>query len=79
MGLQQAHVTVLRDQLVRAAGLPVSGLPDVPSMFSAGVHTSFGEPVAVLGPCVRCETRCRIAGDGSQCRAEESTRVSVNM
>ena len=45
--LQQAHVTVLRDQLVRAAGLPVSGLPDVPSMFSAGVHTSFGEPVAV--------------------------------
>ncbi|MFM2437241.1 MAG: hypothetical protein RLZ55_40 [Actinomycetota bacterium] len=43
--LQEARVTSLSDQLVRAAGLPVDGLPDVPSMFSAGVHTVFGEPV----------------------------------
>ena len=45
--LQQARVTGLRDQLVRAAGLPVTGAPDVPTMFSAGVHTLFGEPVAI--------------------------------
>lgn len=45
--LHHAKVTVVRDQLVRAAGLPVSGLPDVPTMFSAGVHTSFGEPVPI--------------------------------
>ena len=45
--LQQARVTGLRDQLVRAAGLPVTGAPDVPTMFSAGVHTVFGEPVTL--------------------------------
>ena len=45
--LQQAHVTGLRDQLVRDAGLPVTGAPDVPTMFAAGVHTVFGEPVAL--------------------------------
>lgn len=45
--MQHARVTVIRDQLVRAAGLPVSGLPDVPTMFSAGVRTSFGEPVPI--------------------------------
>lgn len=45
--LQEAHVTRLRDQLVRAAGLPITGPPDVPTVFSPGVHTVFGEPVAV--------------------------------
>lgn len=43
--LHQARVTGLHDQLVRAAGLPTTGPPDVPTMFSAGVHTVFGEPV----------------------------------
>ncbi len=45
--LQRAVVTALRDQLVRAAGVPVTGPPDVPTMFSAGVHTSFGEPIPI--------------------------------
>ena len=45
--LQEAQVTRLRDQLVRAAGLPVTGPPDVATVFSPGVHTVFGEPVAV--------------------------------
>jgi uncharacterized protein YqjF (DUF2071 family) len=39
-----AHLVELRDQLVRAAGLPVVGAPDVATIFSAGVHTVFGEP-----------------------------------
>jgi uncharacterized protein YqjF (DUF2071 family) len=45
--LQQAQVAGLRDQIVRAAGLPVEGMPGVTTMFSAGEHSIFGEPVAV--------------------------------
>ena len=40
----RAHVVRLRDQLVRAAGLPVAGAPDVDTLFAPGVHTVFGEP-----------------------------------
>lgn len=40
----RAHVVRLRDQLVRAAGLPVAGAPDVETLFAPGVHTVFGEP-----------------------------------
>ena len=42
--LHRARLLSLRDQLVRAAGLPVVGAPDVPTMFAPGVHTAFGEP-----------------------------------
>lgn len=45
--LQSARLVEFRDELVGAAGLPVSGLPDVATMFSPGVHVVFGEPEPV--------------------------------
>lgn len=42
--LRRARLTGLRDQLVRGAGIPVQGPPDVPTFFSAGVHVRFAAP-----------------------------------
>ncbi|MGY3318205.1 YqjF family protein [Arthrobacter sp. TE12232] len=41
--LYQAHVTRLEDQLVRAAGIEVTGAPES-VLFSPGVRTQFGRP-----------------------------------
>ncbi len=43
--LYDASLTRLDDELVAGAGLTVTGPPDVPVMFSPGVHTVFGAPV----------------------------------
>ena len=42
--LLRATVVACDDQLVRAAGVAVSGHPDVPTLFSAGLHTRFTAP-----------------------------------
>lgn len=47
--LHHATVTNLEDGLVAGAGLAVAGPPDVPALFSPGVHTVFGAPVVVRG------------------------------
>jgi uncharacterized protein YqjF (DUF2071 family) len=44
--LYQAEVTVLEDQLVRAAGIEVTG-PPASVLYSPGVRTQFGRPRAV--------------------------------
>jgi uncharacterized protein YqjF (DUF2071 family) len=45
--LHQASVTHLNDELVAGAGITLAGAPDVPAMYSPGVHTEFGAPVVV--------------------------------
>ena len=45
--LHHATLTSINDGLVAGAGLTVGGSPDVPTMFSPGVHTVFGSPVCV--------------------------------
>ncbi|AXJ11824.1 hypothetical protein CFN17_11440 [Arthrobacter sp. PM3] len=47
--LYQAEVTVLEDQLVRAAGIDVAG-PPASVLYSPGVHTRFGRPRALARP-----------------------------
>jgi uncharacterized protein len=42
--LRSARVVELDDELLSAAGVPVAGPPDVPTLFSAGVHVVFGDP-----------------------------------
>ena len=42
--LHSARLTGLRDQLVRGAGIPVQGPPDVPTLYSPGVHVRFAAP-----------------------------------
>jgi hypothetical protein len=42
--LQPAEVLEISDQLVEAAGFPVSGPPPVPVRFTSGVQTVFGWP-----------------------------------
>jgi len=42
--LHRATLIDLQDELVAAAGIDVEGPPDVPVMWSAGVHTVFGPP-----------------------------------
>ncbi len=42
--LHEARFISIKDQLVRAAGVPVRGAPDVPTRWSPGVHTVFGFP-----------------------------------
>lgn len=42
--LQRARLVGLSDQLVRGAGVPVHGPPDVPAFYSAGVHVRFAAP-----------------------------------
>jgi uncharacterized protein len=45
--LYQATLTDLADDLVQAAGVEVTGSPDVATMWSPGVHTIFGPPRAI--------------------------------
>lgn len=45
--LHRATLTHLDDALVAGAGLHVTGSPDVPALYSPGVHTVFGTPVRV--------------------------------
>lgn len=45
--LHHATVTHLNYGLVAGAGLVVDGEPDVPSLFSPGVHTEFGAPIVI--------------------------------
>lgn len=42
--LHRATLVAIDDDLVRAAGVPVDLEPDVPVMWSGGVHTVFGPP-----------------------------------
>ncbi len=42
--LHRANVIDLDDDLIGAAGLDVSPFPDVPTLWSGGVHTVFGPP-----------------------------------
>jgi len=42
--LHHAEVTHLDENLVSGAGLGVTGPPDVPTLYSPGVHTVFGAP-----------------------------------
>jgi hypothetical protein len=42
--LRSAEVLALDDDLLGAAGLPVTGLPPVPVRFTTGVRTTFGWP-----------------------------------
>jgi uncharacterized protein YqjF (DUF2071 family) len=45
--LHRASITHINDGLVAGAGITVTGIPDVPAMYSPGVHTVFGAPVVV--------------------------------
>jgi uncharacterized protein YqjF (DUF2071 family) len=42
--LRRATLIDLQDDLVAAAGIDIAGPPDVPVMWSGGVHTVFGPP-----------------------------------
>jgi len=45
--LHSARIVALEDSLVPAAGVPVGGRPNVPVLWSPGVHTVFGLPEVV--------------------------------
>lgn len=45
--LRSARVMELGDDLLAAAGIVVAGPPDVPTLYSAGVHVVFGDPEPV--------------------------------